>query len=94
MTGEEIRLALKDKDLSFAAIGRALGHTTGTAVSRICHREASGRMTARFVANAIGLSVEDVFPDRPEYADEPKDLRKSRAEAELRVKARDAGLVA
>lgn len=94
MTGEEIRKALKKKDLSFAAIGRALGHSTGVAVSRICHRQASGRITARFVADALGLPVEEVFPEKPEYADDPKQIRKARAEAALRKKAEAAGLVA
>ncbi|PIP98521.1 MAG: hypothetical protein COW76_20380 [Shewanella sp. CG18_big_fil_WC_8_21_14_2_50_42_11] len=94
MTGEEIRKALNEKDLSFAAIGRALGHSTGTAVSRICHRQATGRITARFIADALDLPIEEVFPEKPEYSDDPKRLKKTQAEAALREKAEAAGLVA
>jgi len=94
MNGEEIRKALREKNLSFAAIGRALGHSTGEAVSRTCHRKANSRAVANLIANRLGLSVSEIFPDKPEYADEPVAVKRMRAETEAREAAKAAGLVA
>ena len=95
MNGNEIRKALKAKNLSFAAIGRVLGHTTGTAVSRVCHRKGSGRVIANVVSKAMGLSVEEVFPDKPEYADaESVSQKRKQAESKLKEQVESTELVA
>ena len=66
MNGDEIRLSLKDLDISFTDIAKAL-EVTPQSVSAVAHRKGDSASIAKAICIALGKPVEEVFEDRPQY---------------------------
>ena len=67
MNHEEIKNALHDKGLTFAALAQASGkrYQTLTACSM---RKATSQPAARIIAAGLGLDIQKVFPDVASYS--------------------------
>ena len=68
MNHQQIKKALNDKGLTFAALASATGrhYQSLTAVSS---RTSQSKPAALIISAALGLPVEEVFPDIPKYSE-------------------------
>ncbi|NPA72707.1 MAG: transcriptional regulator [Gammaproteobacteria bacterium] len=87
MTHEQIKKALQERGLSFAAIAKATGRTY-MSLTIVSQRKAKGRPSALIIAGALSMPVSDVFPDVPQYAMPARESNVNRAKQILK----DAGL--
>lgn len=91
MKYKQIHKALKDKGLSWAAVGKALG-CSYQHVMNVSARRADSERVAKAVALLIEKDVSEVFPDKPQYWSESKaDQKKSRVE-KAKALLEEAGL--
>jgi len=72
MNHEEIKKALQNKGHSFTSLAKATGRTYQS-LTVVSQRKARSVRAAMIIAAGLGLSVEDVFPDIPEYRNKPAD---------------------
>lgn len=73
MTHEEIKKGLADNGLNFSALARA-SRRSYQLFSGVSSRKQTSLYAARIIAAALEKSVEEVFPDKPEYARSSPDL--------------------
>lgn len=69
MNHEEIKKALRDRGMTFAALAKATGkkYQTLTACSM---RKATSKPCALIIAAGLGMDVTEVFPDVEQYKQE------------------------
>lgn len=63
MKGYEIRQRLSDKSIKVGDIAESIG-ISSAAVSKVLHGHGRSRRIEALIAQALGLPVEQVFPDR------------------------------
>lgn len=93
MTHDEIKKALKDKDISFSALAKASGkrYQTLTACSM---RNAISKPAAQIICAGIGKSLADVFPDVPQYLEPSREQRSKESVEKAREMLSKAGIEA
>lgn len=91
MNYKQIHKALEDKGLSWTAVGTALG-CSYQHVMNVSARRADSKRVAKAVALLIEKDVSDVFPDKPQYANESKAEQKKSKVEQAKARLEEAGL--
>ena len=92
MNHEQIKKALHEQGLSFAALAAATGRSYQS-LTIVSQGKAKSRPSALIIASAIGKPVEEVFPNNPEYARPDKTNNVAKAK-EILIAAGLSNLVA
>lgn len=92
MDYSEIHQAIKAKGFTWAMAAEAIGCTPNYLMT-VCNGRRKSRRVALAVAFLLNKKVSDVFPDVPEYLENPKHDRAERV-ARVRKKLEKAGLAA
>lgn len=91
MNHEEIKRALTDKGLTFAALARAAGMLPQSLT--ICSaRKGLSRPAALVIAAGLEMPVEKVFPDKPQYQCPSSKEKKDKANGLAREALNKAGI--
>lgn len=91
MNYKQIHKALKDRGLSWTAVGEALG-CSYQHVMNVAARRADSERVAKSISVLIEKDVSEVFPDKPQYTNESKAEQKKSKVEQAKARLEEAGL--
>lgn len=91
MNHTEIKKALSNVDLTFAALGEATGRNPQN-FSAVSRRKIQSRPVALIIAAALEKPIVEVFPDVPQYVNPSKKAQKEQRVDKAKKLIKAAGL--
>jgi ribosome-binding protein aMBF1 (putative translation factor) len=93
MQKDQIKKGLAEKGYDFRMLAEVIGKSPSL-VSKVASRQARSRVVAQAIAKALGMRLDEVFPDVPAYqhltASDPDERAAKQAELKRLLQADDS----